>query len=155
MAAPIPGAILGAVRARLAGDADLQAYVGVDGTAADPSAARVIVKFAIDVIPATYPAITIYQERARLDPTMPRTWNPGFVLVQACVNQRDQKECLEMYEVFSRLLHGQRWTLGSETLGVCVKEVVERDVRGPTWVEDHSIWRLDALYRIRAAVIDP
>ena len=148
-----PGAVLGAVRERLVASTDLQTYVGVDGTASDPTAARVIVKYTIDTTLQAYPAVTLYQERAQLDPTITRTWNPGFVLV-SCYSNRDVEEPLEMYEIISPLLHGKKTEVSSSILGVCVHEVVERDVRGPRWVEETSCWRLDILYRIRASVID-
>ena len=153
MADPVADAILGAVRERLVASTDLQVYVGVDGTTSDPSAARVYLKWAVDAAVAVYPAVTLYLERAKLDVTMPRMWNPGFVLLSFYSNL-DPQEAITMYEICSRLLHAQRWALALNTLNVCVKEVVERDVRGPVWVEATHCWRRDALYRIRASVSD-
>lgn len=153
MAVPLPGRVLAAFRRLLVADADLQAYVGVDGDPADASAARVYLKWPIDTQVAHYPAITLWAPRVRLDVTLPRTWNPGFVQVCYYSLERDQRECLEMYEVASRLLHAKKGLL-SIAGSVCVHEVVERDARDPVFVAAKSTWEMETLYRVRASIID-
>lgn len=152
MSAPPTNAVVAAFRALLLTSVALQAYVGVDGDADDPSAARIYQKWSIDFEPTHYPAITLFVPRRRLDAVMPRTWNPGFVQVQCYSQQRDQMECLEMYEISSRLLHMEKNALSTEA--VCVHGVFERDGNDPIFQESTSSWVLTTIYKVYASIRD-
>lgn len=149
MSVPLPNRVVAAFRRILVANADLRTYVGEDTAT---TAARVMQKWSIGTEQATYPAVTLWS-RAKLDVTFPRTWNPGFVEVCCHSLREDQRTCLEMYEIISRLLHTQKTEL-SVAGSVCVHEVVERDARDPIFLEESSTWVGYLLYRVRASIID-
>lgn len=159
MSVPLPNRVIAAFRALLVADADLRAYVGEDYPGGPdpevdpPTAARVMQKWSIGTEQAQYPAITLWVPRTRLDVVFPRTWNPGFVEVCYHSLKEDQRTCLAMYEIVSRLLHTQKGAL-SVPGSVCVHEVVERDARDPVFLEASSTWVGYSLYRVRASIID-
>ena len=146
----LPNRVIAAFRALLVADADLRAYVGEDTAT---TAARVMQKWSIGTEQAAYPAVTLFVPRTRLDVVFPRTWNPGFVEVCCYSLREDQRTCLEMYEIISRLLHTRKGAL-SVVGSVCVHEVVERDARDPVFMEASSTWVGYILYRVRASIID-